>query len=35
MISLRRKRPPIDLTRLSSLIAEDGVITGDVRFSGG
>jgi cytoskeletal protein CcmA (bactofilin family) len=35
MISLRRKRPPIDLTRLSSLIAEDVVITGDVRFSGG
>ena len=35
MISLRRKRPRIDLTRLSSLIAEDVVITGDVRFSGG
>ena len=35
MISLRRKRPKIDLTRLSSLIAEDVVITGDVCFSGG
>ncbi len=35
MISLRKKRPAIDLTRLSSLIAEDVVITGDVCFSGG
>jgi cytoskeletal protein CcmA (bactofilin family) len=35
MMSLRKKRPAIDLTRLSSLIAEDVVISGDVHFSGG
>ncbi len=35
MISLRKKRPAIDLTRLSSLIAEDVVICGDIHFSGG
>lgn len=35
MFTVRNKRPSIDLTRLSSLIAEDVVITGDLCFSGG
>lgn len=35
LFSQRRKRPSIELTRLSSLIAEDVVITGDLCFSSG
>jgi cytoskeletal protein CcmA (bactofilin family) len=35
MFMKRKKRPPIDATKLSSLIAEDVEITGDLRFDSG
>jgi cytoskeletal protein CcmA (bactofilin family) len=35
MFAARRKRPLIEVTKLSSLIAEDVVITGDVCFASG
>jgi len=35
MFTLRKKQPSIQLTKLSSLIAEDVVITGDVSFASG
>ena len=35
MFAKRKKRPFIEVTKLSSLIAEDVEITGDVHFSGG
>jgi cytoskeletal protein CcmA (bactofilin family) len=35
MFSKRPKRPTIELKKLSSLIAEDVQITGDLHFSGG
>ncbi|HEY8709508.1 MAG TPA: polymer-forming cytoskeletal protein [Burkholderiaceae bacterium] len=35
MFAKRKKRPFIEVTKLSSLIAEDVEITGDVCFSGG
>ena len=35
MFARRKKRPVIEQTKLSSLIAEDVEITGDLHFSGG
>ena len=35
MFTLRKKQPSIQLAKLSSLIAEDVVITGDVSFASG
>lgn len=35
MFGMRKKQPSIQLTKLSSLIAEDVVITGDVSFASG
>ena len=35
MFAKRKKRPFIEVTKLSSLIAEDVEITGDVHYSGG
>jgi len=35
MFAMRKKQPSIQVTKLSSLIAEDVVITGDVSFASG